>query len=1024
MKDDAGRFQSLIDNLPDAFAYHRVVTDQYGSPSDYIFLEINAAFEEMTGLKRKNVISRTVSEVIPDIRESAFDWIGTYGKVALSGEPVRFESFSEPLERWYEVSAYSDKRGYFATVFREISTQKKTEESLRKNLSQFYFLTEKGPDVFWTTDLDFNYTHISPSVKKQIGYSVEDLLGTSAQRTLTPTSIKKTAEAFLTDISIEISDRNDQNRFTILDLEHVHKDGSSVWVEANMTLLRNEHGKATGVLGISRNISKRKQAENKLMAEKQEKELIINNQAELITFIDPEMRIIWANSRVIERHNLHQVDYKGQICYKLYHQLDKPCPDCQVCEALNKGKICSGIFKSPDNCYWQISGIPVHDNNGEITGVMKSALEITGIIKSHEELKESEAFTRTVMDHLPIGLAVNSVDPEVNFSYMNDNFYKIYRTTREALSKQDAFWEVVYEDPDFRSEIKNRVLKDCASGNLDKMTWENIPVSRNGKIAAYISASNIPVPDKDLMISTVWDVTDRIEAEKALRESEEKHRRLFETMAQGVVYQDADGKIISANQAAGRILGLSFDQMQAKTSMDPRWQMIKEDGTAVTGKDHPAMIAMRKGQKVGPVTRGVYHPEKDSHIWLNITAIPLFQPGEEKPFQVYAVIEDITERKQAEKELTQSEERFQRMLGVVPDMISIHDPEMNIVYSNWSGFAAVAPEKRILNTKCYKTYRGYDQICPDCQAVHVLENKKSFASEVQIAEDTWIDLRVIPLLDQNNEIEYIIEWVRDISKLKSIEDELKMLNVTLEKKVEERTAQLETVNRELDAFSYSASHDLRGPLNRISGFSQALIEDCHNQLEPDGIDYLKRINNSCDHMKLLIDDLLKLSQVSRMQLKRESVCLSSIVNTCLKELQLKEPNRLVKSIITPDLFGEGDPALLRIALENLLENAWKFSAGEEKACIEFGCEEHENSLFFFVRDNGAGFDMTYADKLFSAFQRLHDAKTYPGTGIGLSIVSRIINRHGGKIWAEGNPGEGATFFFTLPASSTEKTVLK
>ncbi len=620
---DKDKYRLLIENMPDAFAYHRIVTGRQGEPADYIFLEVNAAFEEMTGLKREKIINKKVTEVFPDIEKSDFDWIGTYGQVALSGEPIRFESFSEPLGRWHDIRAYSDAPGFFGVFFHDITERKQSEETLR----------------------------------------------------------------------------------------------------------------------------------------------------------------------------------------------------------------------------------------------------------------ESEIFSRAVMDHLPIGLAVNSVDPEVNFTYMNDNFSKIYHTTRDALFDQDAFWDVVYEDPQFRSEIKQRVLKDCASGDPEKMWWKDIPITRNGQIVAYISAGNIPISENNLMISTVLDVTNRVKTEQALQESET---------------------------------------------------------------------------------------------------------------------------------------RFQRMLKVIPDMVSVHDPEMNIAYSNWKGFAAVPAEKQILNTKCYKTYRGYDQICPDCQAVQVLKSKKAFQEEVELSEDYWIDLRVIPIFNNSGEVEYFIEWVRDISGLKIIEKELKGLNINLERKVDERTAQLEAVNRELDAFTHSASHDLRGPLNRISGFSEALLEDCIDQLDPQNRHYLQRINSSCEHMKQLIDDLLKLSRVSQMQISREPVELSALVNINIIELQAREPDRQVEKVVAPGLVAVGDTALLRIALQNLLSNAWKYSAGEEKARIEFGSTVREGKVIYYIKDNGTGFDMKHAEKLFAAFQRLHSEQEFAGTGIGLSIVSRIISRHGGEVWAEGEKGKGACFFFTLP----------
>ncbi len=271
-----------------------------------------------------------------------------------------------------------------------------------------------------------------------------------------------------------------------------------------------------------------------------------------------------------------------------------------------------------------------------------------------------------------------------------------------------------------------------------------------------------------------------------------------------------------------------------------------------------------------------------------------------------------------------------------------------------------------------------------------------------------------PIKDSGGLVMGVVAIVEDITERKKAEDEIRTLNEDLEERVRERTAQLEAANRELDAFTYSASHDLRSPLNRITGFSEALLEDYLDQLDQQGRHYLQRINNSCEHMKLLIDDLLKLSRVSQHQINCEPVELSALVNVCLKELQAREPQRQVETAVTPDLVAEGDTALLRIALENLLGNAWKFTAGEKKARIEFGSKVCEGKEAFYIGDNGAGFDMQYAEKLFAQFQRLHDSKTYLGTGIGLSIVSRIIDRHGGEVWAEGEVGKGACFYFTLP----------
>ncbi len=246
--------------------------------------------------------------------------------------------------------------------------------------------------------------------------------------------------------------------------------------------------------------------------------------------------------------------------------------------------------------------------------------------------------------------------------------------------------------------------------------------------------------------------------------------------------------------------------------------------------------------------------------------------------------------------------------------------------------------------------------------------------------------------------------------------EIQRLNIQLEQRVTERTIELERANKELEAFSYSVSHDLRTPLRAIDGFSQALLEDYAEKLDETGRDYLARVRAGAQRMGHLIDDLLKLARVSRAELHPDQVDLSAIAKNIVDELRENNPQRNVVVNITSGLTSHGDAQLLRIALENLLNNAWKYTGKRTEAHIEFGMRTHNGEACYFIEDNGAGFDMAYASKLFGAFQRLHDAKDFPGTGVGLATVQRIIHRHGGHIWAEAAVDRGSVFYFTLPTA--------
>ena len=255
-----------------------------------------------------------------------------------------------------------------------------------------------------------------------------------------------------------------------------------------------------------------------------------------------------------------------------------------------------------------------------------------------------------------------------------------------------------------------------------------------------------------------------------------------------------------------------------------------------------------------------------------------------------------------------------------------------------------------------------------------------------------------------------------VTERKSAEDEFRNLNQELEKRVQDRTAQLEGTNKELEAFCYSVSHDLRAPLRTIRGFSEVLMEQYKPQLDARGQDYLRRTCEAGLQMDKLIEDLLKLSRLSRSEMQRADIDLSAITQQIATELERGEPNRTVEFAITPGISANGDERLLRVVIDNLLRNAWKFTKKQPNARIEFGWQDGDSKVYF-IRDNGVGFDMQYAGKLFGVFQRLHSATEFGGSGVGLAIVQRVINRHGGKVWVDAKVNAGATFYFTLPAET-------
>ena len=366
---------------------------------------------------------------------------------------------------------------------------------------------------------------------------------------------------------------------------------------------------------------------------------------------------------------------------------------------------------------------------------------------------------------------------------------------------------------------------------------------------------------------------------------------------------------------------------------------------------------------------------------------------------------------------------LQRLFDSVPSFLFVVDSDVRVFHFNAAARSLLGPERESVLMKragealhCIHS-RDVPEGCgrgPHCRACVVRNSvNRAFNGERVLREIARVVLFLngqtaeVHLLITTSLMEYegnrfALLIMEDVSELKKAEESLR-----------KRTQQLEALNRELEAFSYSAAHDLRAPLVAISGFSRALQEDYSDVLEEQGKDYLNRISAAGQRMTQLIEDLLKLSRLSSSDLIRERVDMSRIAGEVASELGNSAPGKNAEIHIPDGIVADCDARLMRVVLENLFGNAWKYTAEADRPRIEFGARQHDGRTVYFVSDNGAGFDMVYADKLFSPFHRLHSAERFPGSGVGLATVRRIIHRHGGRIWAEGAPNKGATIYFTL-----------
>jgi PAS domain S-box-containing protein len=601
--------------------------------------------------------------------------------------------------------------------------------------------------------------------------------------------------------------------------------------------------------------------------------------------------------------------------------------------------------------------------------------------------------------------AVYDWDFSTNKLFWNQNTSTLFRYPMDQIRSDLAWWsEKVHPE---EREVLTQSLHQAIESDQSVWSVEYRFLRGDGTYCdvmdrGYIARSDAGTPIR--MIGAMTDITERKQNEKAIQERESRFKNLADASPDMIWLADSDGNLNYVNKKLLEFLGKTQNEIE-----EIDWQRIvhPDDLADVLAKRTPALEANISYSHESRVLRwdGEYR-------WLWVFVSPCFAPEKNQYLGRMGTAIDITERKKAEEALKESEQLFRMISNTIPIMIWMLDTQGEITFVNetCTSFTGLSFEEstgdtvsKFFHPNDVDSVRGILQQAYQDKKAFVTEQRKRFHK----ADDyRWTIVQGVPYYDNFARFKGYIGTTIDINDRKQYKEEL-------ERTVAEKTSALNAINQELESFSYSVSHDLRTPLRGIDGISQLIYKNYSNVLDEKGNNYLQILRHEAQRMSELINDMLNLSRLSRGSLRWETVKLSQVAQEVADVLKREEPDRNVVIDIQPEMSVFGDTNLLRALLENLIGNSWKFTSKHDTALIQFFSIQQDNQTVYCVKDDGAGFEMEYAENLFGAFQRLHDMTEFEGTGIGLATVQRIVHRHGGKVWAVGEVEKGAQVFFSL-----------